>query len=253
MTSVGSKISRSRIWETGEVGSALDVAWEMIATGKMACWDSVLAKSQTHGRGQLRRYWQSPPGNIYAALRLPREYPFDCPGASVAVSGLFCRAFLENGIHVMIKWPNDIVYVVNGQPKKLAGILLEERGNTLLAGIGINVCWAPPDHAMRENAAMPATTVSEIFPEYPASSNLTLFWSRIVNCMYSEYVSKLFKEQWPGVVSHTLLWLGQEVELSDGRESVTGTFRGISMDGAVCISCNGHAVVRHSGSLRVLE
>ena len=65
------------VWRFGEVPSCLDTAMHLAVSGRLAFWDSVQCVAQTAGRGQLRRAWHSPPGNIYAALRLPLEPPFD--------------------------------------------------------------------------------------------------------------------------------------------------------------------------------
>lgn len=249
---VAAKISRFRIWPVGEVSSVLDVAWEWAFTHKLSCWDSMLAKSQSHGRGQLRRQWHSPEGNIYAALRLPHVYPFDGLAASPAVAYLLANAFHQNGIFVKIKWPNDLVYSAGDEPQKIAGILLEERGDILIAGIGINVNRAPSDLALRADSAMPAATLSDIFPGHPAIQNLMLFWGRLVNCVYSEYASPLFRTQWSYAVNRFLLWRGQAVEFTDGCDAKRGVLIGISPDGGLCLSRNGNSEVCHAGSLRAL-
>lgn len=139
------------VWRLGEVGSSLDAAFLLASRGRLIVWDSLLAVSQTAGRGQLRRPWASPPGNIYAALRLPIVSPFDGTAASPVVGFLLALALREEGWPVELKWPNDLVLnAIGGVPRKLAGILLEERGGILLAGIGVNVAGAPPATAMRE-------------------------------------------------------------------------------------------------------
>lgn len=103
--------------------------------GWLEPWDSVLAVSQTAGRGQLRRQWVSPPGNVYAALRLPLTPPFDGTAAAPVMGMLLAQGLRQGGWPIWLKWPNDLVLCgADGIPRKLAGILLEERGGVLLAG-----------------------------------------------------------------------------------------------------------------------
>ena len=69
------RAGRPEVWRFGEVSSALDVGHTLARRGLLAPWQSVLVSSQRQGRGQLRRNWVSPAGNIYAALRLPMQEP----------------------------------------------------------------------------------------------------------------------------------------------------------------------------------
>lgn len=108
-------------------------------------WHTVVAGSQTAGRGRLGRSFWSPDGtglymSVFLRPNLPAaETTFITTAAAVAV----CRAIEElAGIKAGIKWVNDIF--VNG--KKVCGILTEasldmESGTVghAVLGIGINV------------------------------------------------------------------------------------------------------------------
>lgn len=120
---------------------------------------SILCRNQTQGRGQLRRNWVSPSGNIYAALFLPNISPFSTESAAPALGALLVHALRSLGFLVELKWPNDIIQKKQGKYEKVAGILLEERQNTLVAGIGINIQKAPPSHDLREDFFMEAGTL----------------------------------------------------------------------------------------------
>ncbi len=52
------------ILATGPASSSLDLAWEIHHAHGLADWDAVLPLSQREGRGQMRRPWSSPPGNM---------------------------------------------------------------------------------------------------------------------------------------------------------------------------------------------
>ena len=180
------------VWRLGEVDSCLDTARRLAAQGRLAPWDSVQVVAQRQGRGQLRRRWFSPPGNLYAALRLPQEGPFRGSEGSVACGLLLALGLREQGWAASLKWPNDIVVTQGGQARKLAGLLLEERGDCLLAGIGVNILFCPAEDEMRRDAAMPATCLARLMPEdgdTPAAESL---WPRLVKHFLSHIVRNAF-------------------------------------------------------------
>lgn len=111
-----------------------------------------VAGSQTGGRGRRGRPWESQPGMSLLLSIVLRADTANRPLLSFAVAlaaADACEAAC--GEKAMIKWPNDIV--MNG--KKVAGILLENEGGTVAAGIGINVRQTENDfpEAFREKAA----------------------------------------------------------------------------------------------------
>lgn len=81
--------------------------------------------------------------------------PGDPPAPSLAlVAGIALhRAVESRAPHcgAALKWPNDLMI----GSAKLAGILLERSGSTVIAGFGVNLCYAPsvpnrPTTALRE-------------------------------------------------------------------------------------------------------
>jgi BirA family biotin operon repressor/biotin-[acetyl-CoA-carboxylase] ligase len=96
----------------------------------------VVADEQTAGRGRLDRRWEAPPGSsLLASFVLPAR-----PLASLAAG---VAAAAACGDQVRLKWPNDLLLA----GAKLAGILVERRGERCIVGIGINLTWAPPGAA----------------------------------------------------------------------------------------------------------
>lgn len=100
---------------------------------------TIIAKSQTNGRGRLGRSWASDDGGIYMSFMLTP--PFEVADAPVItiIAGLSVCMAIEKLIHCHIKWPNDIV--ING--KKVCGILAQGiasngQTDTVIVGIGVN-------------------------------------------------------------------------------------------------------------------
>jgi len=95
----------------------------------------VTADEQTAGRGRQGRTWQTPAGVAIAASLVLREFDDLLPlRAGLAVADVA-------GPSALVKWPNDVW--VDG--KKVAGILVEARGDWAVLGIGVNVALDPSD------------------------------------------------------------------------------------------------------------
>jgi BirA family biotin operon repressor/biotin-[acetyl-CoA-carboxylase] ligase len=106
---------------------------------------SVMANSQTNGRGQHECQWHSEPSKnaLFSTLMFPKIHPSQQFYISKVVS-LSIIDYLKTQIpdhkNLSIKWPNDIYY----KDKKLAGILIENSimGEEILysvIGIGLNL------------------------------------------------------------------------------------------------------------------
>ena len=241
------------VWRFGEVSSTLDAAYALRAVGGLAPWESLQAVRQRAGRGQLRRQWHSPAGNIYATLRLPQSDPFRGTEATPSLSLMLAAAFAEWELAVRVKWPNDLVVEKDGEAHKIAGILMEERGGILYAGIGINVVWRPERAALRAGAAMPAACLAEVWPggadRCPCAESL---WPRLVKRLYSAYSSR--RSPMIGcheAVSRLLLWQGRQVVIKDGEERVSGILAGLHPDGGARLLCGDGEKIFYSGSLHL--
>lgn len=115
-----------------------------------------VAETQTAGRGRRGRHWEAPAGTgVWMSLLLrPPITPAAAPALTL-LAGLAVAEALEEitGLHMEIKWPNDILY--NG--KKLVGILMEmecemQEVHFIVLGIGVNVNIPDFPEALREKA-----------------------------------------------------------------------------------------------------
>jgi len=140
-----------------EVGSTMDVVREM-----SPAWNAtVVAATQTLGRGRFERRWSSPPsGGLYLTTwiehnRTPAGAANLSQGTALALA-LLCR---ELGIvQVRLKWPNDLLIA----GRKCAGILAEcyagKDGTGIAVGIGINV---DTPREVLDAVGQPATSLSQ--------------------------------------------------------------------------------------------
>lgn len=120
----------------------------------------VVAEAQRRGRGRLGRPWFSPSGfNIYASVLFrPPIVPDDAPAFSFIASLALVDALESLGVSAEIKWPNDVLV----DDRKVAGILLESTGDTVICGIGVNVNTTedglPPDARTPAGSLLTATS-----------------------------------------------------------------------------------------------
>ena len=151
--------------------STNDVAARLAEAGG-ADGTTVIADTQTSGRGRLGRTWFSPPGaGLYVSVIVRLGTPdsprpegetrtvaqVPPPSRLTLLAGVSLAEAVRSstGLPAEIKWPNDLVF----SGKKLAGILAEgalQQGvlEFVVLGIGINVRAAsyPPDIAHRASS-----------------------------------------------------------------------------------------------------
>jgi BirA family transcriptional regulator, biotin operon repressor / biotin---[acetyl-CoA-carboxylase] ligase len=161
--------------KTREIGTPLSIHDEIDSTNRLLAdlartgashGTVVVAESQTAGRGRLGRSWISPRGvNLYASILLT---PTQAPPAISWIPLLAAMTVVRTitgltGLHVTVKWPNDVLVSRDGEGRKLAGILVEAIGNGqpgrrgVVVGIGINVNMPP--EAFPEDLRSSATSL----------------------------------------------------------------------------------------------
>jgi BirA family biotin operon repressor/biotin-[acetyl-CoA-carboxylase] ligase len=125
-----------------EAVSTNDLVWEAEKSGTLEGFVA-LAESQTAGRGQYGRQWQSTPfkGLYLSILLRPKMTLAESPRLTFVLAKAVAATIEEQtGQNAQIKPPNDIY--LGG--RKTAGVLVEGRTTTegtyvAVAGIGINV------------------------------------------------------------------------------------------------------------------
>jgi BirA family biotin operon repressor/biotin-[acetyl-CoA-carboxylase] ligase len=129
---------------------------------------TVVAETQTAGRGRHGRVWLSPPGaGLYVSVIVRPGVALsagDHPGALITLaSGVAIAEAVRavTGLPAEIKWPNDVLI---GR-RKLAGILTESAVQSgipqfVIIGFGVNLRPAafPPELALRKTSIEEETT-----------------------------------------------------------------------------------------------
>jgi BirA family biotin operon repressor/biotin-[acetyl-CoA-carboxylase] ligase len=108
----------------------------------------ILAGLQTNGFGRRGTPWKSIAGNFHGTFVFKKVTILPINSGELAfVIAVSLGKYLDmlNVDCYAFKWPNDIVVQDNltGNFKKLGGILIENMGDDLLVGIGLNIQHAP--------------------------------------------------------------------------------------------------------------
>ena len=241
----------TRITIFGECGSAMDAAWRFIQDGFFSPWDSVLAVSQTAGRGRHGRNWISPPGNLHAAWRWPLPGRENIPESgwknmiSLLAGYVSAKTLTDlSGLDILLKWPNDLLI----KDRKVGGILTELRSDDIVVGIGINVDACPPDADLRHDFAASATHLeAEGFSTGPLS--LWTVFVQTAKALFEELTAALSPPEFISVIKPMLAWMGKPVRIISGFDDIAGVITGISPDGGLCLNCRGRDIVIYSGSI----
>jgi BirA family biotin operon repressor/biotin-[acetyl-CoA-carboxylase] ligase len=129
--------------ELDDIGSTQTIAKDLAAQGAPE-GTTVIAKSQSSGRGRLGRSWVSATGGLYLSFVL-RPSGISKPELITLVAAVAVVDGIKHatGLDTRIRWPNDIM--VSG--RKLAGVIAEAQSNEgeiieVIVGVGVN-CNAP--------------------------------------------------------------------------------------------------------------
>ena len=217
--------------------------------------DVFTADFQTAGRGRLDHKWLSAPGeNLILSAVLDVG---DCPPDRVAtlplvvglavIEGL--SPLLPKGLSPQLKWPNDVL--VDG--RKLAGILCERHGDTVIVGLGVNV----KQREFAPEIAEKATSLSLLLGPVPAGKGtvpaLTQVRDAILMALGRLYATWREEGLSPflGRLAELDFLRGRTISVrqtDDDTEPFQGVCEGIAADGSLLVG--GQAI--YAGEAHVL-
>lgn len=213
----------------------------------------VLAEHQTNGKGRRGRTWVSPfGGNLYLSLLWRFQMgpaQLGCLGLVIAVS--IVRVLHQIGItDAGVKWPNDIYW----HDKKLAGILLEMRGESsgpsaVVIGLGVNISMPINKVDSIDIIDQPWIDIESILKSKVERNH---FSSLIINEVFN--VLNIFPDQQKKLLDE---WKNmdvlkdQTIEVRFPDKTIEGTALGINKDGALRLLSNGKEMICHSGEVSI--
>lgn len=212
----------------------------------------IVADKQTNGKGSKEKSWKSIAGNLHMSILLQpivdinriTELPFLVAVILNETIKEFTSTLNAPKSDIKLKWPNDIL--VAG--KKLAGILIESinlKGeNYVIIGIGINTHFMPD---------IPNTEVTSLFSEGVILKNSTFFLNNFMQKFQPNYIKWMTnnnfndtREKW----LKSAYKLNNVVTIDNGIIKVSGIFKNIDLNGAICIELdNGNVQKFSSGQI----
>ncbi len=227
------------------VSSTNDVVRRRAAAGAPAR-TTAIAETQTDGRGQHGRRWDSPPAASLLMSVLLRPPAIEALGTTpIRVGSAVARAIEEcTGIDVRIKWPNDLI--VDG--RKIGGILCEAStsaaGAAIVAGIGINVTQQAHDFPQ----AITATAIS-LRQAGAASVDRGALAGAVLHALagHEDRIAAPLEEAELQAFAARDALHGAAVVLDDGR---TGIAAGITADGELRVRTDAGTISVHTKTVR---
>lgn len=212
-----------------------------------------LAEFQSAGKGRRGRVWVSPLAqNIYCSI----GWEFDggmavLEGLSLAVGVAIARSLQKFGVSSLaLKWPNDVLY----HGKKLAGILIEVMGDPagycqVVVGVGLNVAM---QYDQTQEINQPWIALNSILAEQarPAVER-----NQLAAVLIDNLIAVLHDYHQSGFAGYQSEWmrqgayLGQQVELRNGQQFLTGIFSGVTTTGALCLNTGAGEQIFHGGEV----
>jgi BirA family biotin operon repressor/biotin-[acetyl-CoA-carboxylase] ligase len=130
--------------------------------------------------------------------------------------------------------------------KKIGGILVEERQNKLMLGIGINLQKCPASGQTRQGG-FPAGTL-DINDNNLKSINLWLDLVRRAGHWYLQILACPVREFLDSLLPH-LAFMGQKIRVDNNRESISGILSGLHDDGSLVLRQGNQQIFVASGSI----
>jgi BirA family biotin operon repressor/biotin-[acetyl-CoA-carboxylase] ligase len=233
-----------------EVGSTNDEAARLAERGAPH-GTTVVAASQSAGRGRLGRSWFSPPDSgLYASviIRDARVAPLLTLAAGVALADAIRAA---TALPVEIKWPNDLVVESGlGRRRKLGGILTEGSSGAeglqyIVLGFGINLLPTafPPGIAERATS-LAAELGRPVDSAVLFAECLAAIAERVAQL--SKGSGRIVLDRWRDLSPSSS---GARVECESADGTIRGVTAGIADDGALLVRAGSRVEVVRSGQV----
>ena len=196
--------------------------------------------TQDAGRGRQGREWMSETGNFFGSTMVALGADDPPPQSLSLAAGLALIEAVDlavPGQALMLKWPNDLM-LANA---KLAGILLERKGDRVVAGFGVNLASAPKIPG-RDAAALNGAIVPQAFAPLLAGS-----FGRMLR-LWRSSAPEAFARAWLER-AHPI---GTRLTVHSGSgEKVGGTFDGLEPDGALRLRRDGDIDIIRAGDVEL--
>ncbi|MBX5326818.1 MAG: biotin--[acetyl-CoA-carboxylase] ligase [Candidatus Bathyarchaeia archaeon] len=196
---------------------------------------TIIAETQTQGKGRLNRPWISPKGGIWLSVILRPQITVEDAlkitlATAVAVAKTLYNMF---DLRAEIKWPNDVLV----DNKKLCGILTETSSRKknvdfVVVGIGLNANF--DSKTLPEELQTVATTLKEVLKKEIDREKLICRLLKEIEDLYKTFKAKNFEtllNEWRAFA----VFLGKKVEITNFKEKFEGVAVDVDDTGALLV------------------
>jgi len=236
-----SKKIKYKINYIDSIDSTNQYAWNLIKKN-IKIPAIVITKNQTNGKGQRGNKWFS---SINKSLTFSiiinknKKYEKLLP-LKVAIA--IIEGIKKNiGIYCDLKWPNDIMK----NNKKIGGVLIEQKKDKIVIGIGINV---------NENSKHINSIIKNKSTSLKIISNLSIILEILLADILNEFESYYYQldnkniiEKWEKYCCH----INKNIKFHENHKTLKGKFLGIEDNGNAIININEEKYIINSGIINL--
>lgn len=190
----------------------------------------VSCEKQISGRGRGNNIWVDTEGTLCFSMGVPAHIKPSF--TALEISLLVGKFFESKGTVLEMKWPNDLYR--NG--KKCAGILIQNSGNQMMAGIGLNIFHEDSMYGGIFEAPF-------IFDKKALPLEIATY---IKDHRYRETMQLI--SDW----NQRCLHMNARVKIIEGDDIKTGVFRGLGEYGEALLENEQGLLSLYNGSLRLI-
>lgn len=200
----------------------------------------ICSEQQTQGRGQHKRSWQSPLGNIYFSCLARFKTPINGRFALEVALNILDTPTLKP-FSLQIKWANDLYSALG----KWGGILIEPVDtHTAIVGIGINLHPIPSEQ--KQHILQDCTSLSELNIPFAHNQLISELYIAVQQAIqWFDYGSYNLTQRF----NHQAYLFEQDIQFEHHGQIFTGQYVGIQHDGALCLKQGSHIQSFYQGRI----
>ena len=236
LANIGIELDNLFYYDT--VTSTMDVA-ASIDYNSITDKTIIIADEQTQGRGRNRRKWYGNSDDCLFSIVL-KDYDFSIPYSMISSLGVY-EVLKSFSTDIRLKWINDVFW----GPKKISGILTEEKNNRTIIGVGVNINSSKFPSVISDNAT---SLYIEMGIHYDKVAFLINLIEGIIKCLNEVKQSgvKELLRRWEDASKMR----GLMVKVETGNKEQYGIVQGINLNtGSLLLKDGNRLIELYEGTL----
>ena len=213
----------------------------------------IIARAQTNGRGTKGKPWESIIGNLHTSILLQPHVSINRTKELSFLTAIVLRETILEFIDklkapkadIKLKWPNDVLI----EGKKVSGILLESINiqgiNYVIIGIGVNTHFVPNTPSISATSLLSEGIILKS-PDSFLNTFMDKFQLHYSKWQKADSFFDSIRSRWLECAYN----LNKSITVDNGIEKISGIFKGIDNQGAICVElANGELCSFSSGQV----